>query len=104
MTNLDIINDEIETLERKEITYEIARKLACLYCVRDHMATGEVREVVSVAEEDETLPQETGSEFLQAVAGKKASDIMPIMDELMNSINVLQPRIYDSIMRKIANV
>lgn len=44
-----------------------------------------------------------GSEFLEAIEGKYADDIWPIMDELMESMAVLQPRIYDQVMRKVRN-
>ena len=43
------------------------------------------------------------SDFLTAIDGKYAQDIWPIMDELMESMAVLQPRIYDQVMRKIRN-
>ena len=44
------------------------------------------------------------SEFLEAVSGKSVEDVMPIMDELMDAMKVLQPRIYDSVMRKVMNL
>jgi hypothetical protein len=43
------------------------------------------------------------SDFLTAIEGKYAEDIWPIMDELMESMQVLQPRIYDQVMRKVRN-
>lgn len=43
------------------------------------------------------------SEFLTAIEGKYAEDVWPIMDELMESMAVLQPRIYDQVMRKVRN-
>lgn len=43
------------------------------------------------------------SEFLAAIEGKYADGIWPIMDELMESMQVLQPRIYDQVMRKVRN-
>lgn len=52
----------------------------------------------------EKLSSYGDSEFLMAVNGKSMADVMPIMDELMESMKVLQPRIYDSVMRKIGNI
>lgn len=44
-----------------------------------------------------------GSDFLEAIAGKNPENVWLIMDELMESMAVLQPRIYDQVMRKILN-
>ena len=44
------------------------------------------------------------SEFLDAVDGKPVENVMLVMNELMDSMQVLQPRIYDSVMRKIMNL
>lgn len=41
------------------------------------------------------------TEFGEAIDGMKQADIMPIMDELMSTLQVVQPRIYASVMRKI---
>lgn len=44
------------------------------------------------------------SEFLTAIEGKPADAVMRIMDELMDSMQVLQPRIYDSVIRKVSSL
>ena len=44
------------------------------------------------------------SEFLEVVEGKPTENVMMIMDELMDSMKVLQPRIYDSVMRKVSGL
>lgn len=44
------------------------------------------------------------SDFLRAIESKDVRSTFLIMDELMDTMQVLQPRIYDSVMRKINNV
>lgn len=44
------------------------------------------------------------SEFLEAVDGKPIENVMLIMNELMDSMQVLQPRIYNSVMRKVSGL
>lgn len=39
--------------------------------------------------------------FSQAVDGRKAAEIWPIMDELMTTVQIMLPRLYDSVMRKL---
>lgn len=49
----------------------------------------------------ETLQSYGDSEFLQAIEGKPVGDVFSVMDELMDTMRVLQPRIYDSVIGKI---
>lgn len=39
--------------------------------------------------------------FSKAIEGRKAADIWPIMDELMTALQVMLPRLYDSVIRKL---
>ena len=95
MTNLDIINEEIESLERKEINYAVAEKLASLYIVRDHMQMTDIMPVKTEVQPDNR------SEFLIAVSGIPADQAWAIMDELMTTLKAVNERLYDGVMRKI---
>lgn len=55
-------------------------------------------------EPSETVGRYGDSEFLEAVDGKPINGVMQIMDELVGSMQVLQPRIYDSVMRRVMNL
>ena len=44
------------------------------------------------------------SDFAKAMSGKNTNDIMPILDELMSTLEILYPRLYDSVMAKIQSV
>ena len=99
MTNLDIINDEIETLERKEITHDIAHKLASLYAVRDHM-TGTAE--APVLEAKEYLEPAAGeSVFMTAARKLDAETAWAVIDELMTTLAAMSPRLYAGVMRKL---
>lgn len=41
------------------------------------------------------------SEFSKLIDGKSQQDIWPILDELMDTLKVLMPRLYDGVMRKL---
>lgn len=43
----------------------------------------------------------SGSEFAEAINGKDPQEIWPIIDELMAAIQVLQPKLYAAVLRKI---
>lgn len=42
-----------------------------------------------------------GSDFLQAVRGKRPGDVWAVMDELMETLAAVNPRVYDGVMRQI---
>ena len=85
-------------------------KLAAFYTIRKELF-GEEKDaeqpMYSYApppEPSEIVGRYGDSEFLEAVDGKPIDGVMQIMDELVGSMQVLQPRIYDSVMRKIMNL
>lgn len=90
--DIDEINRTILMLEDKDTTYATCEKLADLYIVRDHM-TGLRR--------GEPLEVYGESEFLWAVDGKDSAEVWSIMDELMNTLSVVNPKAYNSVMEKI---
>ena len=45
---------------------------------------------------------DSDSEFARAIDGRDQSEIMPVMDELMDTIRIIQPRLYDAVMLKLA--
>lgn len=44
------------------------------------------------------------SDFAKAMSGKNTNDIIPILDELMFTLEILYPRLYDSVMMKIESI
>ena len=82
-------------------------KLAAFYTIRKELFGEEEKNVPMYSYSPppvETAEKYGDSEFLEAIEGKSFSDVMPIMDELMDSMQILQPRIYDSVMRKLYNL
>lgn len=50
---------------------------------------------------EKTIDYFSDTEFGRAIEGKRAADVWPIMDELMDAVLVLQPRLYASVMSRI---
>lgn len=101
------INAEIARLEYIESSYPNYAKLADLYIIRDRMqgsseplAYEQSYPTASAVAVD--ISGDYGdSNFLQSVSGKSQQKVMEIMDELMDTLKVVNPRTYDSVMRKI---
>ena len=95
MINLDEINGEIVKLENQTQTYSTIERLAWLYIVRDHITLS------NPAMKEEVVSDLGESEFLQVCSGKTVGQILPILNEMVESMRILQPRIYDSVIRKL---
>lgn len=84
-------------------------KLAAFYTIREHLFGRKddppVRHSYSPAPKQ--IPQtvvayEGNTEFSQAIAGRDPAEIWAIMDELMSTLQIVNPRLYAGVMRKIA--
>lgn len=49
----------------------------------------------------ETITYQSKTEFSQAIQGRYADDVFAVMDYLMSMLQALNPRLYNSVMRKI---
>lgn len=114
------IRKEIARLEYEESSYPNYAKLADLYVIRDkmqkdeqgsrstrlHAYSGDSVPAVQAAAPQAEVPQMVGgygdSDFLHSIAGKDPSKVWPIMDELMDTLSLVNRRVYDSVMRKIS--
>lgn len=55
-------------------------------------------------EPETTIYFDSGSKFSTAVNGKNAHSVWAIMDELMDVLNVTNPRLFNGVMRKIQEI
>ena len=42
------------------------------------------------------------SEFARAVDGRDQEDVLPVIDELMETLQIIQPRLYNAVMMKLS--
>lgn len=50
---------------------------------------------------DAHITYTSDTEFSRVIDGRKPEDVWPIIDELMSTVQVLMPRLYDGVMRKL---
>jgi hypothetical protein len=95
----------IRECEAEPITASKVSKLADFYIVYDHLFCEPVDNGYSYKNETvETIKISGGTDFLQAVNNKDCEKVMNVIDELMDTIEVLHPRIYDSVIQKIQDL
>ena len=94
----------IDQCEHEPMNPSVRQKLAQLYIIYDHSFDRQA-ELKKIKTEKQTIISTGGtSDFLKAVEGKEANAIWDIINELMASIKVIQPGLYDAVLIKIHNV
>lgn len=81
-------------------------KLAAYYTILDQITRSDMEYGVRMsgsgtASSGSEIPLDTGTEFSDVIKGKDPVDVWPVMDEAMTALQVLHPRFYDSIIRKL---
>ena len=83
-------------------------KLAAFYTIRRELY-GEAKEDVQFpaysyamgTEPEPVIINESGSEFSRAINGRKQADVWPLMDEMMDTIHAIHPRLYRAVMDRL---
>ena len=109
MRDIKEIEYWISKLENGESSFPNYAKLADLYAIRSQMtgvpAAYPQPQVAAYSEAAEPVGEMLGqygdSDFLRAVAGKNEGDAWRVMDELMETLRVVNPRAYDGVMSKL---
>ena len=115
-TKYELLDGVNEIMEGKH-TIQNCERLAAIYTVLDHLYPENAENSQKMAlnsqnmgysydnkVETESKPvvgRYGNSEFLQAVAGNDIKDVLLLMNELMDAITVLNPRLYDSVIRRL---
>ena len=107
--NLKELDWAIEELEGQESSENRYMLLAALYTCRNQMlgtapGTPQISAYSQAAPVQETLGRYGDSEFLQVVEGRLPRDAWAVMDELLDTLRVVNPRAYESVIRKLDRI
>ena len=109
------IEQAIEECMREPVTGNKRAVLADLIIIQDYLF-GEPMQAQKVPqptqsysappmEQVETYIETTGdSEFLKAVGGRKADKVWKLMDELVEAVKILHPRMYTTFIDKVQDL
>lgn len=97
MLDLNEIQKDIIDLKRMDTSYAAIERLAWLVAVRDELLRDKKGEM-------NPLELQGDSDFLKAVSGKDSKAVWDIMDDLMDTLKVANPRAYQSIMNRINQI
>lgn len=99
----------ISRLETEESSWPNYQKLAALYIIQNQNTPKDPERpmLYSAALEPvktyapETVGSYGDSDFLQAISGMAPARAWEVMDELMDSLKIVNERVYNSVMRKL---
>ena len=75
-------------------------KLAAFYTIQDHIGKPDISAAYSAAPEtSEVIAYRSDTDFSRAIRGKDADSVLAVVDDLMNALQVLSPRMYRNAMR-----
>lgn len=78
-------------------------KLASYYTILDHI-DGKPQMSYAYSEPAEVVRLNSGSEFSEAIRGIPSIEVLKVMDEVMDTLEMLAPRLYDLTLKKLREI
>ena len=110
ITEADLKQAIAECQAERNPNAHTAVKMAAFYTLLDHLDPERPEQIVPAysfaagPEPDNTIIYDSGTEFAQVIDGKQPHDVWPIIDELMEVLRNLHPRLYNAVLRKIEDL
>ena len=114
MINKEELDRAIAEHESGGASYSNCERLAWLYIIRDHMKEGHqdkpaehrehTAEPYKLNAPPDHIKNDGNSDFLKAINGKDTKKVISVMDELMEALQLIQPRMYDAVLIKIKDL
>ena len=105
ITEKDLLEGIAECQGQRNPDAKTCYKLASFYTILDHMKqTDDVKESIPEASPVYSYAPEmyqSDTEFGEAIADLSDYEVLEIMDELMSTLSVVEPRLYASVLRKL---
>lgn len=96
------IDEAIQEVEEQMSNYNDCQKLATFLTLKD-LLYPKYRQYIETVTET-VVEYEGATEFSNIVNGKVADEVWQVIDELMEAIKWLYPRIYNQVIEKIKNI
>ena len=83
-------------------TFAKCQKLAVFVTVYEHFFRNREKHAeMPLKVNADFVEYNSSSEFSQAINGKKQASVFPVLEELMDAMQILQPKIYDQVLQKL---
>ena len=106
ITERDLHDAIAECQGERHPTANTCIKLAAYFTIYDHLypkeiKTEEVPQTIFQTVDEDIIGDYGDSEFYRTIKGRKAQEVWAVMDELMETIQVINPKLYDGVMRQL---
>lgn len=103
MITLREVLQSLDELEELPHNWDTAQKLAVMLVLQDYLAPKPEPEETAVSRDAESEPPAipADSEFLELALGGDPVRVWAVLDELMSTLEAMQPRIYAGVMRRL---
>lgn len=99
------IYEAINECLQDPITGQKRAVLADLYVIHDHLFGNYEEETYSYSNKVEnTIDIEGNTEFLKAVSGKSQNQVMQILNDFMEAIKALHPKMYSKLIQHLLSL
>ncbi len=96
------LDEAIKEIEETMKNHTDCQKLATFYVLKEHLYGRQKQYIETVTET--VVEYEGATEFSDIVNGKNAIEVWKVMEELMDAVKWLQPRIYNQVIERINNI
>ena len=109
ITEKDLQEAIAECLGQKNPNSSTCIKLAAFYTIKNELFPTENSDIpvklgysyAADKVQENVINYESDSEFSDAIYGKNSESIFKIMDELMDTVKIINPALYNAVLRKI---
>lgn len=91
----------IDELEDSPPTFQNCQKMATFYTLLNSMYRSSEDQPRIETQREEVIADHGDSDFLRLIAGMESREAWLLVDELMETIQILQPKLYSSVIRRL---
>lgn len=95
--------DAMNECETEPITAAKREKLAQIYIIYDHLY-GFNQLKKSTTEKQKNIEISGKSDFMRLINGKDAASVLSVIDELILTIKIIQPNLYNAVIAKLRDI
>jgi len=101
ITEQDLLSAIAECQGQRNPNSNTCIKLAAFYTILDHIrGDGPTPQAPQIISYSGSYTYKSDSEFMNRIEGVDINNVMQVVDELMNTLKAVHPRLYDAVMRK----
>ena len=100
MISREWLLDAMDECESEPITAAKREKLSQIYIIYDHLYGFQK----STSEKQNQIEANGKSDFFRLINGKDLASVLAVIDELISTIQIIQPNLYNAVLAKLQEI